>query len=46
MATETQAPTTTPVINPAETPWHERHVQPDEICDQQVKELASPDTAP
>ena len=42
----TQTPTTTPVINPSESPWQESWTSPDEVCDQQSKELASPDVAP
>lgn len=46
MPTPVQTPTTTPVTNPSESPWPERYTSPDEICEQQIKELASPDCQP
>lgn len=43
MPSPTQTPTTTPVINPNESPWHEEYTDPGRICPQQHRELASPD---
>ena len=44
----TQSPTTTPTVTPSTTPtpWQEQFTSPDEICDQQKRELASPDIEP
>lgn len=46
MPSPTQTPTTTPVINPSESPWQESWTSPDEVCDQQVREISSPDVMP
>ncbi len=48
MPTPVESPTQTPVVTPSTTPtpWQEQFTSPDEICDQQVRELGSPDVAP
>ena len=46
MPTPVQTPVTTPVISPSESPWTEQWTSPDEICDQQVRELTSPEVSP
>lgn len=48
MPAPTQTPVTTPTVVPSTTPtpWPEQWVSPDEVCDEQHRELASPDVAP
>ena len=46
MADPTTTPVTTPTPTPTEKPWREQFTDPREICDQQHRELASPDVAP
>lgn len=50
MASEIQSPVETPVVTPTpEThpvPWDEVYTDPNRICEQQTRELASPDVAP
>ena len=46
MPSPVTTPTTTPVISPSEQPWQEQFTSPDEVCDQQVREVASPDVMP
>lgn len=37
---------TSPSTNPDSQPWTETYTEPNEICPQQVRELASPDVEP